>query len=274
LRREYRSTYTDRLRSGEKLVAGKWQTSFTNTGVQAIPVSLEKDIARDLGVTLGNEVVFDVQGVPVKTVVASLREVDWRRVQPNFYVVFPPGSLEGAPASFALVTRSGTAERSASLQRKLVQKFPNVSVVDLRLILQTIDTLLGKISVVLQFMALFTAFTGALVLLGAVLTGRYQRLRESVLLRTLGASKRQIFSILVVEYFSLGAGAALTGAILAWGASWGLAHFVFRTGFAPGLLATLLTFVIVPGLTIVTGLLMSRDVVRHPPMAVLRSEAT
>jgi len=272
LRREYRSTYTAKLRSGEKLLSGTWYTQFTNTA-GVIPVSVEQGIAHDLGVSLGDELGFNVQGVDVKTRMASLREVDWRRVQPNFFVVFPPGSLEGAPAFFALVTRSGSAEKSAALQRSVVQKFSNVAVIDLRLILNTINTLLDKVSVVLQFMALFTAFTGILVLVGAVLTGRYQRLRETVLLRTMGASKRQIFSILIIEYFSLGLGAALTGVILALAASWALTHFVFRTGFAPALLITLLALVIVPGMTIIIGLLMSRDVVRQPPMAVLLAEA-
>ena len=260
------------VRSGEKLLAGTWYTNFTNTA-DAIPVSVEQGIANDLHVGVGDELAFDVQGVPLKTRVASLREVDWHRVQPNFFIVFPPGSLEGAPAFFALVTRSGSAEKSAELQRSIVQKFPNVSVIDLRLILNTIDALLSKVSVVLQFMALFTAFTGILILIGAVLTGRYQRIRESVLLRTLGASKRQVFSILVVEYFSLGLGAAITGAILAWVASWALARFVFHSGFAAALLPTFLAFLIVPVLTIIIGMLMSREAVRQPPMAVLRAEA-
>ena len=94
-----------------------------------------------------------------------------------------------------------------------------------------------------------------------------------MLLRTLGASKRQIFSILVMEYFSLGLGAAITGAILAWVASWALAHFVFHSGFAAAVLPTVLAFILVPGLTIVIGILMSRDAVRQPPMTVLRAEA-
>ncbi len=272
LRREYRSTYAAKLRSGEKLLAGTWYTQFTNSA-GVIPISIEQGIAHDLGVGLGDELVFNVQGVGVKTRAASLREVDWRRMQPTFFVVFPPGSLEGAPAFFALVTRSGSAEKSAALQRSVVQKFSNVSVIDLRLILNTIDALLDKVSVVLQFMALFTAFTGILVLLGAVLTGRYQRIRESVLLRTMGASQGQIFSILIIEYFSLGFGAALTGALLSLAASWALTHFVFRTGFSPALFIALLALIIVPGMTIIIGLLMSRDVVRQPPMAVLRAEA-
>jgi len=272
VRREYRSSYSDHLRSGEKLIAGKWHGQFTNTA-QSIPISVEQSIATDLKVGLGDELVFDVQGIPVKTRVSSLREVDWRRVQPNFFIVFPKGSLEDAPGFFALVTRTGTAEKSAALQREVVQKFSNISVIDLRLILQTVDALLEKVSFVLQFMALFTAFTGVLVLVGAVLTGRYQRAREGVLLRTLGASKNQIRAILVIEYISLGAGAAATGTLLSIAASWALAHYVFHISFVPGFSAAAVALVIVPVLTTVVGLLLSRDTVRQPPMAVLRSEA-
>jgi len=272
LRREYRSTYSDHLRSGETLLSGKWVPQFTNMA-QRIPISVEQSIATDLKVTLGDEIVFDVQGVPVKARVTSLRDVDWRRIQPNFYIVFPKGSLEDAPGYFALVTRTGSAEKSATLQREVVKAFSNVSIIDLRLILQTVDSLLQKVSFVLQFMALFTAFTGLLVLIGAVLTGRYQRARESVLLRTLGASKNQIRSILLVEYLSLGAGAALTGALLSLSASWGLAHYVFKITFLPGVAPAMVALLLVPLLTAVVGLLLSRDTVRHPPMAVLRSEA-
>jgi putative ABC transport system permease protein len=283
LRREYRSTYSNRLRSGEKLIAGQWfgasgtTNRLTNGSPspegEVIPVSIEEAIARDLGVGLGDQLAFDVQGVPIKARIASIREVDWRRVQPNFFMVFPPGSLEGAPSFSALVTRTVTAEKSAALQRSIVQKFSNISVIDLRLILHTVESLLAKVSLAVQFMALFTAFTGVLVLAGAVLTGRYQRVRESVLLRTLGASRKQIFSILIVEYVALGFGAAMTGAALAWAAAWALGHFVFKTGFAPAWPATIITFLAVPLLCVVIGLLMSRGVVRQSPLAVLRTEA-
>jgi putative ABC transport system permease protein len=147
----------------------------------AVPVSLEQDIARDLAVGLGDELVFDVQGVPVVTRVASLREVEWRRIQPNFFVVFPRGVLEGAPAMHVLVTRVGSSQDSARMQRAVVAAFPNVSVIDLTLVLQTVDAIVGKISFVIRFMAMFTVLTGLLVLVSALAAGRFQRIQESVL---------------------------------------------------------------------------------------------
>jgi putative ABC transport system permease protein len=270
-RREYRSTYRDQLSDGEKIVAGRWIGQVTHD-TKAVPISLEQRIARDLRVGLGDELVFDVQGVPVTTRVASLRTVEWRRIQPNFFVVFPQGVLEDAPAMHVLVTHVASSEQSARMQREVVRAFPNVSVIDLTLVLQTVDAILGKISFVIRFLAMFTVLTGLLVLVTALLTGRYQRIQESVLLRTLGASRGQIFRILLVEYFSLGLLAALTGIVLAVLAAGALAKFVFHTPYAPELLPLLVGLLIVPAITVVTGFLMSRGVLNHPPLAILRAE--
>jgi putative ABC transport system permease protein len=270
-RREYRSTWSDHLRDGETIVAGKFVPAVTND-TPVIPVSLEQGIAKELGVNLGDEVVFDIQGVPVKTIVASLRTVEWRRIQPNFFVVFPRGSLNDAPAMHVLVTRVASSEESARMQREVVKAFPNVSIIDLMLVLQTVDSILGKISFVVSFMAMFTVLTGLLVLVSALVTGRYQRVRESVLLRTLGASRGQILKILVVEYFALGFLAALTGILLAILAAWALAAFVFKVSFAVAVLPLLIALLGVPAITVVTGLLISRGILNHPPLAILRAE--
>jgi putative ABC transport system permease protein len=272
LRREYRSTFSDRLRDGERLIAGAWVGSVASS-TSAVPVSLEQEIAKDLGVGLGDEIVFDVQGVPLATQVASLREVDWKRVQPNFFVVFPRGAIDDAPAFHVVVTRTASPDQSAALQRAVVQKFPTVSTIDLTLILHTVDSLLSKISFVVRFMALFIVITGLLVMAGSILTGRYQRIRESILLRTLGASRRQVLQILVVEYLALGALAATTGVGLAIGAGWALARFVFEVPFALPPLEVGAALALVTGLTVFTGLLTSRGVLNHPPLEILRAEA-
>jgi putative ABC transport system permease protein len=149
-RREYRSTFNDHLRDGERITAGHWVSQVAADSTNAVPISLEQEIAQDLEVGLGDELVFDVQGVPVVTRVTSLREVEWRRIQPNFFVVFPRGVLESAPAMHVLVTRVGSSQDSARMQRAVVKAFPNVSVIDLTLVLQTVDAILGKISFVIR----------------------------------------------------------------------------------------------------------------------------
>jgi putative ABC transport system permease protein len=271
LRREYRSTFSDHLRGAEKITAGNWIPRVTNTGA-AVPVSLEEGIAKELRVAPGDEIVFDVQGAPVRTVVASLREVNWRRAEPNFFMLFPRGALEDAPAMNVLVTRVDSGAQSAALQRAVVRAFPNVSVIDLTLILQTVDAILGKVAFALRFLAMFTVLTGVLVMAGALVSGHFQRAQECVLLRTLGASGGQIFRILAVEYLALGSLAAAAGVLLALAAAWALAVFVFDVRFAPPLWPMLAAMGAVPALTLGTGLLMRRSLLRQPPLAILRAE--
>jgi putative ABC transport system permease protein len=269
LRHEYRSTYSDHLRDGEKLVSGKWYANVGNE-TNLVPISLEEGVAKELKVGLGDQLVFDVQGLPITTRIASLRKVDWRRIQPNFFVVFPRGVLEDAPSMDVLVLHA-SADESTSLQRALYERYPTISIIDLRLVLQTLDSIISKISYVVRFMAMFTVLTGLMVLIGALLTGRYQRIQESILLRTLGASQKQILRILLVEYLALGVLAALTGIVLSLAAAWALCRFIFEMHFVIELLPLLVALFAVPTLTVITGMLMSRGILRQPPLAILRS---
>ncbi len=119
-------------------------------------ISIERDLARELGVGLGDEIVWDVQGVPLTTRVASLREVDWARFEPNFFVVFAPGALETAPQTYVTLTRvEGAAERGA-LQRRIAERLPNVTTVDLSTVQETLERLIDRVVLAIRFMALFT----------------------------------------------------------------------------------------------------------------------
>lgn len=265
LRREYRSTYRTHLADSETLVGGEWHGEAAGA-----MVSLEAGVARRLGVDVGDSLTFDVQGVPISVAVGSLRDVDWQRIMPNFLCVFSPGVLEAAPQFHVLVTRGDTPESRAELQRRMVETYPNVSAIDLDLILRTVDDILDRVAALVRFMALFSVATGVVVLVASVSASRFQRLRESALLRTLGASRQQVSRILVVEYAALGMLAGLTGLVLALGGGWGLARYVFEVSFAPawGWLAG--AMIVVPLLTVVVGLSGSRGVASVPPLEVLR----
>ena len=265
LRREYRSTYRTELADSETLVEGTWHGDTP----QAV-VSLEIGVAQRLGVSVGDSLTFDVQGVPITVAVGSLRTVDWQRIMPNFLCVFSPGVLEAAPQFHVLVTRGESPEARALLQRRMVETYPNVSAIDLDLILRTVDEILDRIAVLVRFMALFSVATGVVVLVASVSASRFQRVRESALLRTLGASREQVNRILVVEYAALGTLAGLTGLMLAIGGGWGLATYVFEVTFAPawGWLAG--AMFVVPLLTVAVGLFGSRGVASVPPLEVLR----
>jgi putative ABC transport system permease protein len=272
LRREYRSTYRSEISDSEKITAGQF-TGRLEAGVEPVPISVEENLARDLQVGLGDEIVFDVQGVPVRAKVGSLRSVDWRRMQPNFFIIFPEGVLDAAPKFHVMALRVNDAAQSAKIQQAVVRGHPNVSVIDLALIMQTIDSVYSKASFVVEFIALFTVVTGGIVLAGAVLIGRSQRVRESVLLRTLGATKAQVNRIMFAEYLALGTLGAAVGAVLAVGANWALAYYVFEVKwFAPSAVVLLGGWAVVSAMTVTTGLLSNRGICDHPPLAVLREE--
>ncbi len=272
LRWEYRSTYRDRLVDTESIVAGEWRSRVARAA-DTVFVSLEEGIARDLQVGVGDELVFDVQGLPIPVVVGSLRRVDWQRISPNFLVLFPAGVLEKAPQFYVLVTRTNSEVDAAALQREAVNLFPNISIIDLKLILDTANAILDRASRIIRFMASFSLATGLLVLVAVIVNSRYQHLHESVLLRTMGATRRQIRLIMLVEYLLLGGFAAAAGLILALIGNWTLSYFVFEASFAPALLPLLVLLAIVIGSTTVVGTLISSNILDRPPLEVLRAEA-
>ena len=273
LQREYRCTYREQLSETEKITAGRWIGRVDYHPGDTVPISLDGEIAKDFGAKIGDELIFDVQGVPIKTTIASLRTVDWKRFQTNFFVLFPAGVLEKAPTFHVLVSRVQTPADSARLQNAVVAKYPNVSAIDLTSVIQTVDSILSKVALVIRVMSLFTVGAGVIVLASTIWSGRYQRLQESILLRTLGASRAQIWKILCAEYFLLGVFASATGIILAVGSSWALAKFVFKLSYAPSLWPLLVTAASVSLLTVTIGLIASRGVASRPPLEILRAEA-
>jgi putative ABC transport system permease protein len=270
-RREFRSTYRDFLNETETLTAGTWHTSVPDLG-SPVPLSLEQDIAADLQVSIGDEITLDVQGVPVKARVTSLRKVDWSQFNLNFFMVFPPGVLEAAPGFHVVTTKTPNPAASGSLQRELVMDFPNVTAIDLTQILQMVGDILAKISLVVSLLGGFTVLAGLPILTGTLLNGRDVRLRESVLLRTLGASAKQVRIILVIEYAALGCLSALTGILLAVAANAGLAIFVFKASPALDFGLLVNAFLLVIGAAVLGGLALSRGVCNHPPLEILRGD--
>jgi putative ABC transport system permease protein len=269
--REYRVTFRDTISNSEKITEGKW-SGKADRSTGTIFVSIEERYARNNSIAIGDTMIFNVQGAVIPTIVGSYRKVDWQRVQTNFLVVFPTGVLEEAPQFHVLLTRIPDKATSARFQQQMVKQFPNVSIIDLSLVLSIVDELLSKVGFVIRFMAGFSIFTGLIVLIASVLISKYQRIQESVLLRTLGASRKQIFYITALEYFFLGALASATGIVLSMVGSWLLARFIFETEFSVQWLALLIVFVAVCMLTVLIGLINSRAVVRRPPLEILREE--
>jgi len=267
-RREYRSTYRDSVVASERVVEGKW----SQAGQSPPLISVERGLAGELGVAVGDEIVWDVQGVSLTTRVGSLREVDWARFEPNFFVVFPPGTLEAAPQSFVTLTRIPDPAARGRFQRRLAERFGNVSTLDLSLLQEALERLVERVVLAIRFMALFSLGVGVLVLVGALATSRFQRVREGALLRTLGATRGQVYRVVLAEYLSLGLLASAVALILAAAAAWAVARFVFEGTFTLPMIPMGALTLLVVTLTVAVGLANSRDVVRRTPLEVLRQD--
>ena len=273
LTREYRITYREELNDAETISEGEWigRSEEIGSGV-IVPVSLEQRLADDLDAGLDDYLTFDVQGVPVETRVASIRDVDFQRPEPNFFLLFPAGVLEPAPQFYAMTLRMPDTESTVQLQQRVVQAHPNISAIDVGLVLESVQAFLDKVAMAVQFMAMFSILTGLIVLASAIAISRFQRIRESVLLRTIGASRRQISGIQFVEYLWLGSLACLTGLLLALIAGWLLAWFFFELVFVPNVPALAVASIVVIGLTIAVGFLNFLGVLRSKPLEILRAE--
>lgn len=272
-RREYRSTYRDTLVASERLRAGRWWNAAAADGLaEPALVSLERGVAEELGVGVGDRITWAVQGVEIATTVASLREVDWARFEPNFFAVFHPAVLQGAPQTWVLLTHVADAAERARVQRLLVDRFPNIAILDLTQLQRAVDSVLDRIGTVIRFLAGFSIATGFVVLLGAVSTGRLQRVRESVLLRTLGATRRQVAVVLLTEYLTLGLLASAVGIGAALAAGWALSRWLFRLEFQAAPLPLLALAAAVTLLAGAVGAWASREVFRHTPLEAIREE--
>src|SRR5690606_3986818 len=213
-----------------------------------------------------------IQGLPMKVFIAGIRKVEWSKDPPNFFFVFPPGVLENAPQIYVTSLRIDDTQVANRFQQQLVMGFPNVSLIDLRLILSTINALFDKLGLIIRFLAMFSIVTGLVVLAGAVINSKFVRIKEHVLLRTIGARTKQITSITLIEYAYLGLFSALTGLILSMGSGYLLSAFFFDISFAFNWIELILICTGVILLTMTIGWFNSREVIYTPPLQVLRKE--
>ena len=260
--REYRSTYREVLDEREVIVRGEWQGRVSDTG-GLIPVSIDQSLANFLRIGLNARMVFDIQGVRLHTYVRSIRNVDWRQMRTNFFVIFPAGVLEDAPQHFAMVTRAPGPVEAAQLQNSVISRYPNVSAIDLRMIVQALDEVVDQAAHVIRFMALFSVLTGLLVLSGTVVTSRYDRKEEADLLRTLGATRAQLNRIMAAEYIILGGLSSMAGIVLSLLAGWLIARQLFDMAFRPAFWPLLLIPTAITAATLLVGFLATRAFARR-----------
>lgn len=267
--REYRVTFRDSLIASEEVTQGKLQKKVGPN--DSIFVSMAEGFSESLKINIGDELLWNVQGAIFKTYVGSFRKIDWRRVQTNFLVLFPTGVLEQAPQFHVLVTKATDQGVSAKYQQAMVRFFPNVSIIDLELILETVEEVLGQISYVINFMALITLLTCAAVLIGSIVISKGNRIKESVLLKTIGAQSHMVLKITLIEYLALGAVATLSGLILANILGYLLLEYVMETVYIFDWVAIFAVAVSMTLGTTLIGLSNIRTILRKSPLEVLRS---
>lgn len=270
LGREYVVTYRPRLEYNETVVAGDfWDESPSREP----EVSIEEGLRGAGGVDLGGTITFDIQGRRMTARVTSVRRVDWRNSRTGFIVLFRPGALENAPQTFVGALDGPTEEPARSrFQRAIVDRFPNVSVIDVADVVRSVTRILSNITLAVTFIGGFVFLSGVLILVGSIAMTKFQRVYEAAVLKTLGAKRRVLLTMVLAEYGLLGLVAGLVGAAAANVLSWAVARYVLdiEWSFAPavnlvGVVATVL-------LVAAVGALSSADVLTRRPLAILRAQ--
>ena len=265
--REFNLSWTDALPKGNRVASGAFWTPGTTSADAGM--SLEEGIAETLGVKLGDALTFDIAGSKVTAKVTSLRKVDWDSFRVNFFALFPPGPLDAMPATYISAFRA-PASNNAWLPA-LVQKYPNILVIDIGEIVRQVQGIMDSVSRAVEFVFLFTLAGGLLVLQAAIAATQDERKFDAAILRTLGASHRQLVTVQVAEFLLLGALAGLVAAVGATAIGWALADRVFKIPFEANPLV--FAYGLFGGAIAVTlaGWLGTRATTRQPPLAVIRN---
>jgi putative ABC transport system permease protein len=270
LAREFTITYRDRLEPNERVTAGR----FWSGPSKDAEVSIEKSVHERSFVNVGDTMDFDVLGRIVRARVTSVRDVEWRDARNGGFVfVFRPGVLEEAPQTFVAPLKGPDDPAArARLQHDLVERFPNVSVIDVHEILQTIHDVMSKVTLAITVVGGLVLFSGVLILVGAVAMTKFQRVYEAAIFKTLGANTRTIARMLLFEYGVLGSLAGLVGSVGAIALTWGVSRYVldipWRIAAGEHVGGVVLTAILVGGVGVVSSL----DVLRNKPLATLRAE--
>lgn len=265
--REYRSTYRDRLVETENLIQGEWIEHSPSEG--PVPVSIEVEIARRLGVGLGDRITFNVQGVLIDTRISSIRNVNWQAIRPNFFFVFPAGVLEDAPQTWMIMVRTESPVETAKVFRAISKQYPNISMIDVTDVIENIKTVVRLLTQGLSLLIAMILLTGVILMIVLTHLERLGREYRMAILRALGAGSRQIRKLILTSV-------ALT-ASLATGLGWGAGHVaryllsVHLFELDPLLMDWRTSGVVFVcwGIMILIGWFLNREIIRRPPHEVL-----
>lgn len=269
--REYVVTAGSSLPRGNAIVDGRWWDSIPDAERSHIMVSVEEEAARRLGVGIGSTLAFDVYGVPLEARVASLRSVDWDTHALNFFMIFSPSALDGAPITY-LAAAQASPTQDIALQQAVVNVFPNVTAIPLGDILASVARVVERAASAARGVAWLVAGVGFVVLGGVLAASREARLREAMLLKTFGATRNAVARALAVEFGLLGVAAGVIAGTLASALSWGITRWLLDLPWtaAPGHVLAAAAVTVVG--TIGAGLASTYRLLGKRPFPVLRGE--
>ncbi len=271
LGREYTITYRATLAANEKVVAGQmWEPTRSDEP----EVSIEQFISESFKINIGDTVRFDVLGRIVSAKVTSVRSIEWSESRAGgFMFLFRPGVLEKAPHSYIGFLRGPQdLEARARLQAALVGVAPNVSVIDGREILDAIKGVIDNVTLAVSVVGTLVVVSGLMILIGAVAMTKFRRVYEAAIFKTLGATRRLIATVLVLEYGLLGILAGGIGAGGAIGLTWAISKYALEIPFTPLIGLSTIGVVITTLLVAAIGVISSWEVLHRKPLATLRAE--
>jgi len=269
LSREYVLTWGAEPPPRNDVIAGRWWTA--DEARREPLISVEEDIAKNLGVTIGGTLGFDIQGVTVQARIVNIRKVDWQSFNTNFFVIFSQGALDGAPSTWIATARVPPAEEAA-VQSAVTAAFPNVTAIPIREVLERISAVLDQIALAIRLLAGVSIATGLIVTAGALGVSRHQRLYQSVILKTLGATRGLVARVFAVEYALLGVAAGLGGSLLAAALAWSIGHWALDIDWGGSPLTIVSGVASAALLALAVGFLGTFRLLGKKPLDVLRGE--
>ena len=264
--REFNLSHAKIARPDNVIVAGRW---WSNAAPALPEFSVEEWIAKELNINPGDRLTFDIAGTPISARVSNIRKVDWDSFKVNFYVIASPGLLDAMPTSF--VTSFYLAAPQEKILNDLVRTFPNLSVIDVAAIMTRFRTMTDQVSKAVQFVFLFTVFAGLIVLYAAISTTLDERIFESAIMRTVGASRRHLVTAQLAEFSALGFAAGLLGGIGASALAYALSRHVLHVPFTFNPSIILLGVVAGTVGVSIAGMLGIRGTLDRPPLEVIRA---
>jgi putative ABC transport system permease protein len=263
--REFNLSSAEQPQDDNRIVAGRWWRADERN---AEIVSVEKGLAETLGLKLGDRLSWRIADREIETEVTSLRTVEWDSFRANFFVVGPPGLFADYPATY--ITSFHLPGERRELLAQLVREFPNITLIDVDALMTKVRTIMDRVNLSIQYVFLFTLFAGLTVLYSAIQSTQDERLYESALLRTLGASRAHVLKGLAAEFVVLGLLAGVLAAFAASFAGFVLARQVFQLDY------TVNAWLWVMGMgggalgVGLFGILGARFVLNRPPLQSLR----